>query len=71
MKCCQCESSTQRPNSGEYSLKCVECCARLVLSARPSKRLAEKMLAAIARQPGAPGRDEVLACVAQKLTKPP
>lgn len=47
MTCQQCESSKQRQHSGAYSFKCVECCARLVLSAHPDKRQASAMLAAI------------------------
>jgi len=71
MTCQQCESSKQRPHSGAYSFKCVECCCRLVLSARPDKRLAASMLAAIDRFPDNPGRERILECVRQTLTKPP
>ncbi len=67
--CPACESSRQRATSGAYNFRCVHCCARLVLSAHPNKRQASVMLAAIARFRDAPGRDEVLACVAQELTK--
>ena len=70
MTCKQCESSKQRPHSGAYSFKCVACCCRLVLSARPDKRLAASMLAAIERFPGNPGRERILVSVAQALTKP-
>jgi len=70
MTCQQCESSKQRPHSGAYSFKCVECCSRLVLSARPDKRLAASMLAAIERFPDNPGRERILECVRQTLTKP-
>lgn len=69
--CPQCESSRQRPNSGAYSFKCVECCCRLVLSARPDKRQAAAMLAAIERFPGNPGRERILESVRQALTKHP
>jgi hypothetical protein len=40
-----------------------------VLSTNPSKRHAATMLAAIDRFPGNPGRDAVLECVRQELTK--
>ena len=70
MTCQQCKSSKQRPHSGVYSFKCVECCCRLVLSAQPDKRLAASMLAAIDRFPDNPGRERVLECVRQTLTKP-
>ena len=69
MTCPQCESSKQRPSSGAYSFRCVQCCARLVLSTHPNKRHAATMLAAIDRFPGNPGRDAVLECVRQELTK--
>ena len=71
MTCQQCESSKQRPHSGAYSFKCVECCCRLVLSTRPDKRLAASILAAIERFPENPGRDRILESVRQILTKPP
>lgn len=69
MTCEQCELSKQRPLSGVYSLKCVECCARLVLTAHPDKRQAQAMLAAIERFRGNPGRAKVLECVRQELEK--
>lgn len=46
-----------------YDLKCLDCCARLVLSARPSKAQAGAMLAVIERMPGSPARAEVLGAV--------
>lgn len=69
--CPQCESSKQLPHSGAYSFKCVECCSRLVLSARPDKRQAAAMLAAIERFPGNPGRERILESVRQALMKHP
>ena len=54
--CAACESSKRLPASGAYSMACVECCARLVLSTRPSREHAAGMLEAIrrhlARTPG-------------------
>lgn len=70
MTCKQCESSKQRPHSGAYSFKCVDCCCRLVLSTKPDKQKAAAMLAAIERFPGNPGRERILECVRQTLTKP-
>lgn len=69
--CPACETAKSRKWSGMYRFQCLKCCARLVLSAHPNKRQAAVMLAAIARFPDAPGRAEVLACVAQELTKHP
>ena len=60
MICPHCESSKKQPWHGVYNLKCIACCARLVISARPSKPLQEGHLAAIARQTGSPSRQDIL-----------
>jgi hypothetical protein len=52
-------------------MQCLACCTRLVLSAYPDKRQASAMLAAIERFKNAPGREQVLASVAQILGKRP
>lgn len=70
MTCQACESSKQRPHSGAYRMQCLECCARLVMTAHPDKRQASALLAAIERCPGNPGRAAVLESVRQALTKP-
>ena len=49
MTCRDCESSKTRRWHGGYDLACLPCCARLVLSARPSREHARGMLAAIER----------------------
>jgi len=69
--CPACESAAKKPLSGIYRFTCVQCCARLVLSAHPDKRQASAMLAAIARFRESPSRADVLECVRQHLTKPP
>lgn len=66
-----CPYCIAQPPSGLGSFACLQCCARLVLSARPNKVAAEAMLAVIARHPDAPGRDAILACVRRTLEKPP
>lgn len=43
-----------------YDFKCARCCARLVASARPSRKLQEHMLAAIAQFKEAASREEIL-----------
>jgi hypothetical protein len=48
-----------------YHIGCLECCARLVMSARPSKPRAGGMLAAIARYKEAPDRDKITDRVAE------
>ena len=70
MTCEACTKSATNPRIGLYQFTCLSCCARLVLSAHPDKRQASAMLGAIARFKGAPGRAEILASVAQCLTKP-
>ncbi len=70
MTCPACEQAAKNPHCGSYRMQCLECCARLVLSAHPSKPQAASLLAAIERFPQNPGREQVLACVAQRLGKP-
>lgn len=61
--CKACTTAASSPTCGLYNAHCLRCCARLVASARPLRHAQEAMLAAIARDPLAPGRDEVLECV--------
>lgn len=70
MTCKHCLTASTRPHSGAYDFGCLECCARLVLTTRPSIEQRTAMLAAISRFPGAPSRTEILACAKQKLEKP-
>lgn len=49
MSCAECESFATRRWHGTYRMDCLACCARLVLSARPSRPHAGAMLAAIER----------------------
>lgn len=65
-ECTPCATAASRPHSGLYDLRCVACCARLVLAARPDNRMAGVALDAIARVPGAPSRVAVLAAVKNK-----
>lgn len=65
-ECKFCESSKPLPVAGRVNQKCLGCCARLVLSASPDKRLATGHLAAIERLPGAPKRADILAEVARR-----
>ncbi|GAA4401174.1 hypothetical protein GCM10023089_02410 [Quisquiliibacterium transsilvanicum] len=69
MTCPACIQSSERPHCGAYRFQCLECCARLVLSAYPSKPHAAGMLAAIERFPGNPGRARVLESVRLGLEK--
>ena len=58
--CAACTSSNAQRWHGVYQMQCTECCARLVISARPNKKFQEAMLAAIAMQKGAPDRAQIL-----------
>lgn len=53
-----------------YRLTCIDCCARLVLSARPSKEHAVAMLEAVGRHIGSPPRDKILARVRELMEAP-
>ena len=55
--------ASQSLSSGLYALGCLQCAARLVLSATPSRTHQEAMLAAIARTRSAPSRDAVIAAI--------
>lgn len=71
MTCKSCEAYGKNPLSGQYHFSCLQCCTRLVLSTRPNKAAAAGMLAAIARFPRNPGREQILASVGQTLMKHP
>ena len=48
---------------GVYDLACLDCCARLVMSAHPDRRAAGMLMAAIERYKGAPARADVVRAV--------
>ena len=58
--CKECKQAAIDKHHGGCLMQCLACCARLVISARPSKRFQEAMLAAIAMQKGAPTRAQIL-----------
>lgn len=59
-----CTACTQHQASGiaggRYDMHCLQCCARLVRSARPVRRQQEAMLAVVTRREGRPSRAAVL-----------
>lgn len=63
MPCNLCKDSP----GGAYNIKCVNCCARLVISARPSKTQQEDMLAVIERHKGCPSRADILEIVKKTI----
>lgn len=58
--CESCQTKKTNPKSGRYRFGCLQCCARLVASARPNRKAQDAMLAAIAMSREAPNRDEIL-----------
>lgn len=62
--CSNCEAATTKQWHGGYTMQCVGCMARLVLSARPSRQQQETMLACLELQgngrPDRPTRQQVL-----------
>lgn len=57
--CSDCEAATTKQWHGGYTMQCVGCMARLVLSARPLRYAQEAMLACLDRK-GLPTRQQVL-----------
>lgn len=60
---CRAASALPARKGGRYDFRCLPCCARLVVHARPSKPHQDAHLAAIARLDGAPSRREILETV--------
>lgn len=62
--------ASTRLHWGGYDFGCLACCARLVLSASPDRKLARAQMAAISRFKGSPKLADVLQCVRQMTAKP-
>lgn len=60
MTCQHCDQAAARPHWGGYSMQCVQCCARLIRSARPLKAAQEALLAAITMRPENPTKEAIL-----------
>lgn len=67
MTCRACDLAATDRHSGLYTLTCLACCIRLVLSTHPSRERAAAMLAVIERGPHAPPREAILAGVREAL----
>lgn len=52
---------------GGYELKCVSCCAHLVLKTRPDKTRAQAMLHHIGKTPNTPKRGDILKRVQEAI----
>lgn len=48
-ECTSCSDQAVNPTSGAYNFRCPACCARLIKSARPVRRLQEGHIAAMQR----------------------
>lgn len=59
--CSNCAMAATRAVWGGYSMNCVQCCARLMRSARPMRHLQEGILGLLARVPGRPSKEDVIA----------
>lgn len=53
-----------------YNMTCVECCARLVVSARKDKAHAMSLLGTALRHRNAPPRDDIMKRVRELLESP-
>ena len=63
MPCQACELTQHRPQCGAYNLRCVHCCARLVMAARPNRKAQEAMLLCITRRPENPTQPDILKAI--------
>ena len=63
--CSACTQRAQRRWCGAYQMRCVVCCAALVISARPHRPAQQALLACITRRPENPKQAEVLAAIQQ------
>ena len=70
LDCVNCQQAATRPVWGGYSLTCANCCARLVISARPWRDAQEGFFALFARRPENPSKDKIVAAI-QAMAKPP
>lgn len=61
--CKDCWNATLRSHWGGFSVACIGCCARLVLSCSPDRNLAEAMLQHLTVRQGGWTRREVLDAV--------
>lgn len=65
-ECSQCQTASTRLHCGVYNFACAPCCARLVATTKPDKRIAAAMLEAIARFKKSPHRSEILGLLSDK-----
>lgn len=61
--CNTCTLRQQNPNTGRYNMRCVNCCAHLVRSARPLKHAQEAMFACIEQRADWPTKPEIIEAI--------
>jgi hypothetical protein len=61
--CHACALVQTRALCGAYNLRCVRCCARLVMSARPNRKAQEAMLLCITRRKENPQQSDILKAI--------
>jgi len=62
---CQHNLSESQPNTGVYNLKCLPCCARLIVSARPSKQHQQALFHTISQLKEAPTQEAIIQFITQ------
>ena len=67
--CTNCHQADTRPVWGGYSLTCANCCARLVISARPWRDAQEGFFALFARRPENPSKEKIIEAI-QLISQP-
>lgn len=63
MTCAACNTRMTKPLHGVFSMRCLQCAAALVVSARPLKNLQEGHLYALTRRKGGLTREAILLAV--------
>jgi hypothetical protein len=63
-RCPACRRSIDLPiKGGRYDFKCVHCCARLIVHARPAKAQQEAHFSAIGRLDAAPAKEQIVGAI--------
>ena len=66
--CSACTARQARPHCGAYYLRCVACCAALIISARPNRDAQEAFFACITRRRENPSKEAIIAAIKQADT---
>lgn len=63
--CKACADRQARPHCGAYNMRCVVCCAALIISARPNRDAQEAFFACITRRRENPNQAAIIAAIRQ------